>query len=177
MPARLASKRASPRGCVSAERSEGWLPRPRPRRTAGSRRPDYSASSPDSFAFLAFPDHLRNLLELLPGKVAVFHQPHQQRLGRAIKNAIDKLFHHSFNHLILRAGNLVNVGAVSNSLLEIILLLQDVHHRHDGRVGDFASLEERFINVSDGGCLETPDDLHDFQFLFGKSVTFLSHTK
>ena len=72
----------------------------------------------------------------------------------------------------LRLRRPVNVGAVGLVLLEVLLLLQDLHHGHDRGVGDLAPLEQRFVDVADRDAVALPDDLHDFQFLLGEGRDF-----
>src|SRR5436190_2039656 len=42
---------------------------------------------------------------------------------------------------------------------------------------DHAALEESFVNVADGGGAALPDELHDFEFLGGKSVVLGPHSR
>ena len=37
------------------------------------------------------------------------------------------------------------------------------------------SLEERFVNIADGGGVALPDELHDFQFLGGERGVLGAH--
>ena len=48
----------------------------------------------------------------------------------------------------LRLAGPVDISPVVLALLQIALLLQDVHHGHDGGVGDAAMLQHRFINLA-----------------------------
>jgi hypothetical protein len=77
----------------------------------------------------------------------------------------------------LRLRGPVNVSALGLSLLEIAFLLQDVHHRHDGGIGDAAAFKESFVNLPDCRRFQLPDDFHDFQFLAGKGRFGGTHTK
>ena len=76
----------------------------------------------------------------------------------------------------LRLRRAVDVGAVGLRLLEIFLLLQDLHHGHDRGVSHFAPFQQGFVDVANGGGVALPDDLHDFQFLVGEGGASASHT-
>jgi 2-polyprenyl-6-methoxyphenol hydroxylase-like FAD-dependent oxidoreductase len=76
----------------------------------------------------------------------VFDQMHQERLRSALKDAIDEVPHHASRHLGARSRRTVGVGAVLLLLLEMSLLLQDVHDGHDAGIGNFAPLQKGFID-------------------------------
>src|SRR5579883_2312573 len=101
----------------------------------------------------------------------------QQGLGRAVEDAIDKLADHGADHLALGPGGPIDVGAVGLLFFKVTLLFQDVHHGHDGGVGDPPALEQRFINLADGRFFELPDDLHDFEFQAVEGRLDRAHTK
>ena len=126
-----------------------------------------------SFAFL---DHTDNLLQIFFAKAARFDEMDEQRLGRAIENAIDEFPDHAANDLVFRMRRAVKEGAVLAALFEIALGFEDLHHGHDGGVSDFAAIEESFINVADGGGAAFPDELHDFELLGSQGVVLGAHS-
>ena len=70
----------------------------------------------------------------------------------------------------------VHVGALGLRLLQVFLLLQDLHHGHHGGVGHLAPFQQRFVDVAHGDVFALPDDLHDLQFLPGQGGAWASHT-
>src|ERR1035438_10361424 len=162
-----------------AARAVGRPTRPRfpPRsglRPARSRRPGCRAnglrSRPPS-------DQPPDLLDLVRRQVVVFDQMHQQGLRRTVEHAIDEIPHHGVDHPALRLGRAVDVGALHLLPVEVALVFQDLHHRHDGGVGDPAPLQQGLINVPDRGGVPLPDDLHDLQFLVCEGLARGPHTK
>src|SRR5262249_34901198 len=131
----------------------------------------------DAASWLALLEHAADLVKVLAREAAVLDQVQQQRLGRAVEDAIHEIAHHPADHLLLRARRLVEIRAVLGRLLEIPLLLEDVHHGHDGGVGDLAPLEQRLVDVADAGGPAGPDYFHDFQLLRGQDRFSRIHTK
>ncbi len=99
----------------------------------------------------------------------------EERFGRAVEDAIDEFADHAADDLVFGVRGSVNKGAVLAALFEIGLGFEDFHHGHDGGVGDFAALEQDFVNIADGGGAALPDELHDFEFLGGKRVVLGAH--
>src|ERR1700730_4267899 len=93
----------------------------------------------------------------------------------AVEYAINELADHTANDLVLRMGRAIEEGAVLPPLLQIAFGFEDFHHGHHGRVGDFAVLEQGFINIADGGALTPPNELHDFEFLGRERCMLRSH--
>src|SRR5947208_8363787 len=127
-----------------------------------------------SFAFL---DHAHNFLQISFAKTARFDEVDEERFSRAVKNAINEFADHATDDLILRMRGAIKEGTVLAALLQVALGFEDFHHGHDGGVSDFAALQESFVNVADGGGAALPDELHDFEFLGGKSVVLGPHSR
>src|ERR1019366_6446854 len=137
-----------------------------------------AARLPSQWAALTPPsDQPPDLLDLVRRQVAVFDQMHQQGLRRTVEHAIDEIPHHGADHPALRLGRAVDVGALHLLPVEVALVFQDLHHRHDGGVGDPAPLQQGLINVPDRGGVPLPDDLHDLQFLVCEGLARGPHTK
>src|ERR1017187_2770391 len=152
---------STPAGFAARAVGRPTLPRFPPRsglRPARSRRRGCRAnglrSRPPS-------DQPPDRLDLVRRQVAVFDQMHQQGLRRTVEHAIDEIPHHGADHPALRLGRAVDVGALHLLPVEVALLFQDLHHRHDGGVGDPAPLQQGLINVPDRGGVPLPDDFHD----------------
>jgi hypothetical protein len=77
--------------------------------------------------------------------------------------------------LLAGPRGLVEIGALLAALFQKALLFQDVHHRHDGGVGDFAAGAQRFVNVAHGRGGTLLDDFHDLEFLRGERGILPSH--
>jgi len=99
----------------------------------------------------------------------------KERFRRAVENAIDELAKHAADDLALGVSGAINKCAIQPALFQISLGFEDFHHGHDGGVGDFAFLEQGFVNVADSGVFALPDELHDFEFLGRKGGVFGSH--
>ena len=127
-----------------------------------------------SFAFL---DHAHNFLQVFFAKTARFDEVDEERFSRAVKNAINEFADHAADDLILGMRGAIKEGAILAALLQVALGFEDFHHGHDGGVSDFAALKESFVNVADGGGAALPDELHDFEFLGGKSVVLGPHSR
>ena len=76
--------------------------------------------------------------------------------GRAAEDPVHELADHRAHHLLSGPGGLVEKGAPLGLLAQVPLLLQHVHHGHDGGVGDLPSLEERLVHVAHGGAARAP---------------------
>ena len=106
---------------------------------------------------------------------AVLGEVEEQRRRRAVEDTVEEVAHDRADDLLPRAAPAGSVGAIDPRLLQVALLLQNLHHRHHRRVGDVAVLAQRLVDVADGRLLEPPDDLHDGQFLRGERGMGLPH--
>ena len=75
----------------------------------------------------------------------------EQRLRGTVENAIHEFAEHSADDLILGVRGAVNERAILAAFFQIALGFENFHHGHDGGVGDFAVLEQRFVDIADGG--------------------------
>jgi len=92
----------------------------------------------------------------------------EERFRGTVEDAIYEFPEHAAKDVVLGVRGAVNERAVLAALFQIALGFEDFHHGHNGGIGDFAVLEERLIDIADGGALALPDQLHDFQFLRGE---------
>ena len=97
-----------------------------------------------------------------------FHQVNQQRFGEPLKTRFTKFPDHTANHLLLRLGGAIDIGAICLVFLEMFFLFEDLHHGHHGGVGDLPPFQQRLVDVAYRGVFALPDDFHDFQFLIGR---------
>ena len=118
-----------------------------------------------------------DLFDLVGGEAPVFDEVDEQGLGGSVEDAIDEIADHGGDHLTFGLGGAVDVGAIDLLAIEVAFMFQDLHHGHDGGVGDFAAFEEGLVDVADGSGLAFPDDLHDFEFLIGEGFAWRPHTK
>ena len=94
------------------------------------------------------------ILRQAPSIVAIPGQMQQQPAGGAVEHAVHEIADHRTDDLLPRPRRPVDIGTVHLGLLEVALVLENLHHRHHRRVGDGALLAEGLVHVSHGGFVE-----------------------
>ena len=109
-------------------------------------------------------------------QLIVFEQVQHQRPRRPVEDAIDEIPNHRADHLLLWLGRAIKVRAILERRLEVALLLQGPHVRHDSGVGDRSTGAELFVDVAHGdGAVMAPDNLHQLQLVGGEGGGLRSH--
>src|SRR5262249_37391058 len=85
----------------------------------------------------------------------------EQRSRRPVEHSIDELAHERGDDAPLRARRPVAERPAFRAFLQVSLRLKRAHHRHHGRVGDWAPLAQRLVDLAHGRFLKPPDDFHD----------------
>src|SRR5262245_29254208 len=136
-------------------------PRCRSSSSASIRR---DLQSSRSSVFEIFNDSA-DVLPLVFREAAVLCQMQQQAARGAVEHPVDEIAHHRADDLLPWPRGLVHIGALDPRLLQVALVLENLHHRHHRGVSDGTLHAQLFVDIADRGLVELPDHLHDGEFL------------